>query len=157
MRVCRPEETYFYNRVRLSINRRLGSGTPGGDLVLLQRGGKAWVVRDPALVQEAWSAFEETRQLGAEQSKLGQQQSKLGEKQDVGEEQEALSTSQQEISKAQKALGHDQGKLGAEQAKLGEQQRGLGQKQQTAARAAAEKLSALLDRALRSGAAKPLD
>ncbi|MFL6429743.1 MAG: M56 family metallopeptidase [Acidobacteriaceae bacterium] len=79
---------------------------PGG-AILFERGGKTWVIDDPALVKRAQQAYGHVNELGKKQGELGKQQGKLGEQQG-------------ELGALQGELGAKQGEWGAMQGKFAE-------------------------------------
>jgi bla regulator protein blaR1 len=81
-------------------------------------------------------------QIGDIQSQIGELQSKFGE-------------SQSHAGESQSKLGEQMGALGEKQGKLGEQQGKLGEQQGKLAEEATHKMKALLDEAIKNGAAQP--
>ena len=71
----------------------------------------------------------------------------------IGEIQSAFGEAQSRAGEKQSALGEQQSKLGEQQSKLGDQQSKLGEQQSRLGEAASKQMHALLDQAIRSGAA----
>jgi bla regulator protein blaR1 len=80
-----------------------------GDLLWFERGGRSYVVRDPATLAAARELFRPQQELGARQAELGARQAELGAR-------------QADLGAQQGALGAQQGQLGAQQARLGVKQ-----------------------------------
>src|SRR6202521_1500472 len=92
--------------------RKLQREAGGGDLLWMRHGGKEYVIRDAATLEEVREIFRPQEELGARQGKLGAEQGELGGKQ--GE----LGGRQGELGARQAKLGAEEGRLAAEQAKL---------------------------------------
>jgi Skp family chaperone for outer membrane proteins len=117
------------------------------------RGDKAYLIKDAAILRQLADAYKPQTELGAKQAELGSQQAALGAQQAaLGAEQARIALSGDD--EAQKRLGRRQGELGKQQSELGRRQSELGRQQEEASRAAERKVAALLDTAIRSGAAK---
>ena len=142
--------------------RELRTGTE--PLLYIRRGGKAYVVRDAALLQQAQAIFKPQQELGRKQAALGARQAALGTRQaELGAKQAELASrqvasrggsedyahQQGELGRQQGALGEQQGALGQEQGKLGEQQARLGREAQA-------KFRVLVDDAIRRGLAREI-
>ncbi|MCW0392952.1 hypothetical protein NB690_003526 [Xanthomonas sacchari] len=132
-----------------------------GDGLWFRRGGKRYVVHDPALLARFDALFEPIGKLGAQQGELGKRQGALGREQgELGREQgklaqEAAARALARIdmdavaakaqANAQAALAQRQDALSAKMRTLGEQQAALG-RQQGELGARQGELSAQLDR-----------
>ncbi|MCW0454453.1 M56 family metallopeptidase [Xanthomonas sacchari] len=132
-----------------------------GDGLWFRRGGKRYVVHDPALLARFDALFEPIGKLGAQQGELGKRQGALGREQgELGREQgklaqEAAARALARIdmdavaakaqANAQAALAQRQDALSAKMRALGEQQAALG-RQQGELGARQGELSAQLDR-----------
>lgn len=127
----------------------------GREFAVTTRGGKSYVVTDPAILKRIGEAYQPQIELGSRQAALGAQQAALGAKQAaLGAEQARLALGGDDA--AQRRLGERQGELGRQQGELGRRQSELGRQQEEAGRAAERKVNALLDEAIRSGAAKEI-
>ncbi|GAB3779452.1 M56 family metallopeptidase [Dyella agri] len=91
----------------LATVRRLGKRNE--PLLWFRRGGKAYLIRDPAYIQRAKAAYAPVTALGQQQGKLGEQQGALGVQQG--------------------RLGGQQGRLGGQQGEFGARQAGLAMRQ----------------------------
>lgn len=127
--------------------------------------GRAFLVKDAAVVAAVRAAVEPVTRLGAEQGRLGAVQGRLGAKQGaLGAEQGRLGARLAGASGADRAalasemerLADRQRALAKEQEALGGRQRDLGRRQEAASEAAVVKLRALRDRALAQGLAQAL-
>lgn len=145
----------------ISRARSLRRGEEG--LLYVRQGAAAYVIRDAAAIRQAEAIFAPQRELGAKQAELGSRQAELGRRQGaLGAEQARLGLRQasarpaqaNELGRQQNELGRRQGLLGQEQAVLGRQQGVLGQEQGRLARAADEKIRALIADAIRRGVAQ---
>nr|WP_295943927.1 M56 family metallopeptidase [uncultured Xanthomonas sp.] len=132
-----------------------------GDGLWFRRGGKRYVVHDPALLARFDALFEPIGKLGAQQGELGKRQGALGREQgELGREQgklaqEAAARALARIdmdavaakaqANAQAALAQRQDALSAKMRALGEQQAALG-RQQGEMGARQGELSAQIDR-----------
>ncbi|HEY7213774.1 MAG TPA: M56 family metallopeptidase [Thermoanaerobaculia bacterium] len=102
-------------------------------------------------------------ELGGRQGALGVQQAALaaeqvgreGDDRDLDRRQEALEAQMEELGRQQAELGRQQEALGRQQEELGRQQEELGRQQEAASKKAEQELRALMDQAIRSGAAQP--
>jgi beta-lactamase regulating signal transducer with metallopeptidase domain len=125
-----------------------------GDFVWFIRSGKAYIIRDPAIIKQAMDLFAPSQALGRQQEELGKQQEALGAQQEaLGAKQEALSEQMekvhvqipdmnaelQQLEAELKKLGADgtpddlsrvQEKIGEIQARIGELQSKAGEKQE---------------------------
>jgi bla regulator protein BlaR1 len=129
----------------------------GDEFIWFRRNGKAYVIRDAAILKAAQKLFEPQHELGREQGELGDQQAKLGELQDeLGAKQSTVRTTprdlarvldklkdemktagtsdelahvQELLAKLQAEVADQQAHIGDEQAKLGEEQAKLGEQQ----------------------------
>lgn len=185
-----------------------------GDYIWFERGGKDYVIDDPALVGQAKEYFAPVAKLGEQQGELGRQQGELGKEQarlgemeanvsgpppdlskelaevqlelknmqaekidaqvkqvdlsnlqgKLSEMQAKLSAMQGKFGDAQAHLGAEQAKFGEQQAQLGEKQAELGQKQAVLGKRQAElskeatqKMKSLMDSAMQSGKARPVE
>ncbi len=156
----------------------LANGTPGDyarakalragpqeQLFWFQRGGKEYVIRDAAILQQIKALFEPQRKLASEQAALGAKQAEQGKKQaEVGVKiakiaaEQALLAGQGENSADLEAqmqeLEREQEAIARPQKELGRQQEELGRKQKEAARDAEKQLEVLSDQAIASGLAQ---
>jgi bla regulator protein BlaR1 len=148
-------------------------------LLYFRKDGKTYVVRDADLLQKAEELFRPQMELGEKQAKLGAQQAELGGRQaELGGKQAALGAKQaalaakearrgedagnleremEELNRQQGELGMKQGELGEQQAKLGEKQAELGRQQERLGKEAETKFRALIQDAIRSGAAQEVE
>jgi beta-lactamase regulating signal transducer with metallopeptidase domain len=126
-----------------------------GDFIWFIRGGRAYIIHDPATIKHAMDFFAPSRDLGRQQEELGRQQEALGAQQEaLGAKQEALGEQMQKVHvkipdltvELQK-LQEDLKKLGAEgtqedlsriQEKIGELQAHIGELQATAGESQSE-------------------
>ncbi len=177
-----------------------------GNYILAERGGKYYVIDDPAMMEQSRKLFAPIEELGRQQEALGAQQEKLGEQQDqLGKQQEeahietpdmskevaelqdavkklqelqqSKTVTQEELAEVQSRiggiegklgamegqigsqqgeLGRQQGELGRKQGELGRQQGELGRQQGKLARQASRQMQSLIDQAVQSGKAKPV-
>ncbi len=124
-----------------------------GDFIWFIRGGKAYIIRDPATIKQAMDFFAPTQELGRKQEELGKQQEALGAQQEaLGAKQEALGEQMEKVrvkipdmtaelqkleaelkkmgtDGTQDDLGRIQEKIGEIQARIGEVQAQAGEKQ----------------------------
>jgi beta-lactamase regulating signal transducer with metallopeptidase domain len=124
-----------------------------GDFIWFIRGGKAYIIRDPATIKQAMDFFAPTQELGRKQEELGKQQEALGARQEaLGAKQEALGEQMEKVrvkipdmtaelqkleaelkkmgtDGTQDDLGRIQEKIGEIQARIGEVQAQAGEKQ----------------------------
>lgn len=137
--------------------RELRNGTE--PLLFIQRGGKAYVVRDAATLEKAVAIFKPQSELGRRQGALGRQQGALGRQQgELGRQQAQLASrrvserdASDELDRQQEELGRRQHELGEQQRVLGKQQSKLGQEQERLSREAQARFRALVDDAIRRG------
>lgn len=94
----------------LAAVRRLRK--PGEPLLWFRRGGKSWLIRDPAYIERAKAAYAPVTALGKQQGELGGRQGALGEQQG-------------QLGAQQGRLGSQQGALGAREAALAASQAAL--------------------------------
>jgi beta-lactamase regulating signal transducer with metallopeptidase domain len=130
----------FVNSLRQSFS---------GDFIWFIRGGKAYIIRDPAMIKQAMDFFAPAQELGRQQEALGKQQEALGAQQEaLGAKQEALGEQMEkvrvkipdltaELQKLEaelKQTGTDgtQDDLGRIQEKIGEMQSRIGELQSKA-------------------------
>jgi len=124
------------------------------DIIWFRRDRKAYIIRDPATVQQAKALLAPQEPLGKQQEELGRQQEALGAQQEeLGRQMEQVRVevpdltaelqklqaqldqlhkhggTQEELGELQGALGELQGKLGEIQGKAGERQGEIGAKQ----------------------------
>jgi len=156
----------------------LGNGTPGESarakalragpqeqLLWFQRGGKEYVLRDAATLQQIKALFEPQQKLAGEQAALGAKQAEQGKKQaEVGAKiakvaaEQALLAGQGENSADLEArmqeLEREQEEIAKPLKALGRQQEELGQKQKEAGQEAEKQLKVLSDQAIASGLAQ---
>ena len=134
-----------------------------GPLLYIRDRGASYVIRDAAMLRRAEEIMRPQRELGARQGELGNQQGELGRRQGaLGAQQGRLGAQMAdarvrdlgELGRQQGELGKQQAALGRQQAALGERQAELGRQQARAAELAKPQLRALVDEALRSGAAQ---
>ena len=160
--------------------RRAKDLQKGGEpLLYFRKDGKTYVVRDADLLEEAEAIFRPQMELGQKQAELGAQQAELGGRQaELGGKQAALGAKQAalaarearngdeagnmeremgELNRQQGELGEKQGELGRQQAKLGEKQAELGRQQERLGKEAETKFRALIQQAIRSGAAQEVE
>ncbi|HKV47740.1 MAG TPA: M56 family metallopeptidase [Candidatus Acidoferrales bacterium] len=125
-----------------------------GDFIWFQRDEKSYVIKDPALVNEAKGYFKNEQDLGAKQQDLGKQMRALGDQMrdqgqkmrdvhvtipDLSADMEKLEAqmkqlsasggTQQQLGDLQRQLGELMRKLGQNQNQAGEQQRQIGEQQ----------------------------
>ena len=124
-----------------------------GDFIWFIRGGKAYIIRDPATIKQAMDFFAPTQELGRKQEELGKQQEALGAQQEaLSAKQEALGEQMEKVrvkipdltaelqkleaelkqmgtDGTQDDLGRIQEKIGEIQARIGEVQAQAGEKQ----------------------------
>jgi len=129
-----------------------------GNYILAERGGKYYVIDDPAMMEQSRKLFAPIEELGRQQEALGAQQEKLGEQQDqlgkqqeqahietpdmskeIAELQEAVkklqdlqkskTVTQDELAEVQSRIGGIEGHLGAMEGQIGAQQGDLGRQQ----------------------------
>ena len=121
-----------------------------GDFLWFTRGGKSYVVEDPATLAQIQAMYKPMEDLGRQQEELGRQQEQLGRQQgELGEQQEQASIPTPDIAKemadlnkavsqlqakkngmiTQDQIAELEGKLGDLQGKLGELQGEIGSKQ----------------------------
>ena len=86
---------------------------PGEQMLWFREGGREYVVRDPAILQQVQSIWIPLNELGARQAKIGAEQAKLGSR------QAEIGAQQAEIGARQARLGAQQGDIGGEQSQLG--------------------------------------
>ncbi|MFO0583964.1 MAG: hypothetical protein U0229_16960 [Anaeromyxobacter sp.] len=146
--------------------------------VAFGRGGKAWVVTDPAEVARLRKLYEGVgrdeemerasagmTKLGAEQSRLGDEQARLGEQQAalgrrMGsglENMDALARQMDELGAKMDALGEQMDARGAEMDALGKRMDEAGKRIEARAHAADEASRKLREEWIQKGVAKPLD
>jgi beta-lactamase regulating signal transducer with metallopeptidase domain len=148
-------------------------------LLYFRRNGKAYVVRDAALLKQAEEIFRPQAEMGARQGELGAQQGRLGAQQGAlgakqgelgakqgelgsrqarrGEDDEALAAEMETLAGEMEELGKEMEALGRDMEKLGRQQEELGREQERLGREAQKNLRALVDGAIRSGAAQEVE
>ena len=129
-----------------------------GNYILAERGGKYYVIDDPALMEESRKLFAPIDELGRQQEALGAQQEKLGEQQEVlGRQQEeahittpdmskeiaqlqaavkklqdlqqSRNVTQEQLGDVQSEIAGIEGKLGSMQGEIGAQQGEFGHQQ----------------------------
>jgi beta-lactamase regulating signal transducer with metallopeptidase domain len=124
-----------------------------GDFIWFIRGGKAYIIRDPATIKQAMDFFAPAQELGRQQEALGKQQEALGAQQEaLGAKQEALGEQMEKVrvkipdltaelqkleaelkqtgaDGTQDDLGRIQEKIGEIQSRIGELQSQAGEKQ----------------------------
>jgi beta-lactamase regulating signal transducer with metallopeptidase domain len=122
----------------------------GDQFIWFRRNGKAYIIRDAAILKAAHKLFEPQQELGRQQSELGDQQAKLGELQaELGAKQSSVRTTPadlardieklkeklktagtaEELGDVQALLGELQSKIAEKQAHIGDQQSKLGEAQ----------------------------
>ena len=135
-------------------------------LLYVRQDGRAYVIRDAAILQRAEAIMKPQQDLGARQGELGAQQGELGSRQGaLGAEQGRLgarmadSTPRQmaELGRQQGELGRRQAELGRQQAALGERQAALGREQARLVQLARPQFRALVTEAIRKGLAQRVD
>jgi beta-lactamase regulating signal transducer with metallopeptidase domain len=91
-----------------------------GDFIWFIRGGKAYIIRDPATIKQAMDFFAPTQELGRQQEALGKQQEALGAQQEaLGAKQEALGGQMEKVRVKIPDLTAELEKLQADLKKLG--------------------------------------
>lgn len=144
--------------------RSLRSGN--APMLYVREGGKAYVIRDPAILGRAMEIMRPQQELGRRQGELGRQQGDLGRRQaTLGAEQgrlgrlvaDAPPSRMSDLAAQQAALGRQRSALGKQQAALGSRQADLGRQQAELAQAAQPKLRALVGDAVRRGLAQRVD
>jgi bla regulator protein blaR1 len=94
--------------------RRLRTGKE--PIFWFERDGKAYVIRDPKVLDRIGAMLAPQRELGDKQGALGEKQGALGEKQgDIGARQGDLGARQGELGAKQAELGAEQARLASEQ------------------------------------------
>jgi beta-lactamase regulating signal transducer with metallopeptidase domain len=97
-------------------------------------------------------------QQDVKQDDLSDMQGKLADVQGkLAEMQGKFGDAQAKIGEKQAEFGEQQAKLGEQQAKLGQQQAALGSQQAQLSQVATQKMKALIDSALQSGKARPVE
>lgn len=153
-----------------------------GQALWVRQGSARYLIRDPATLQRFDALIDPIRQLGEQQGqlgtrqgqlglqqgKLGQEQGELGQRQarvalaaaqrslNGGGESASESREQADLDARQKDLGRRQEALSRQQAALSEQQAALAERQAEATRRADAGLKRLLDGALSSQVAQPI-
>lgn len=151
-----------------------------GDGLWFRRGGKRYVVHDPALLARFDALFEPIGKLGAQQGELGKRQGALGREQgELGREQgklaqeaaaraleridmdavaaKAQAKAQAAVAQRQDALAAKMRALGEQQAALGRQQGELGARQGELSAQADREVDRLFDAAIAAGTAQRLE
>nr|WP_295842144.1 M56 family metallopeptidase [uncultured Xanthomonas sp.] len=151
-----------------------------GDGLWFRRGGKRYVVHDPALLARFDALFEPIGKLGAQQGELGKRQGALGREQgELGREQgklaqeaaaralaridmdavaaKAQANAQAALAQRQDALSAKMRTLGAQQAALGRQQGELGARQGELSAQLDREVDRLFDAAIAAGSAQRLE
>ncbi|WP_394687310.1 M56 family metallopeptidase [uncultured Xanthomonas sp.] len=151
-----------------------------GDGLWFRRGGKRYVVHDPALLARFDALFEPIGKLGAQQGELGKRQGALGREQgELGREQgklaqeaaaralaridmdavaaKAQANAQAALAQRQDALSAKMRALGAQQAALGRQQGELGARQGELSAQLDREVDRLFDAAIAAGNAQRLE
>nr|WP_295864236.1 M56 family metallopeptidase [uncultured Xanthomonas sp.] len=151
-----------------------------GDGLWFRRGGKRYVVHDPALLARFDALFEPIGKLGAQQGELGKRQGALGREQgELGREQgklaqetaalalkridmdaidaKAQERAQAELARRQDALSAKMRVLGEQQAALGRQQGELGARQGELSAQIDREVDRLFDAAIAAGNAQRLE
>lgn len=116
--------------------------------------GRAYVVRDSAVLRRAGEIFEPQRRLGSQQAVLGARQAELGREQANLGAQRARQVRPNSSQAGE--IDRRQSELGRRQDQLGQQQDALGQQQDAAGRVAQQRLRALIADAMRQGLAQPV-
>ncbi|MCW0400482.1 hypothetical protein NB688_003207 [Xanthomonas sacchari] len=151
-----------------------------GDGLWFRRGGKRYVVHDPALLARFDALFEPIGKLGAQQGELGKRQGALGREQgELGREQgklaqeaaaralaridmdavaaKAQANAQAALAQRQDALSAKMRALGEQQAALGRQQGELGARQGELSAQIDREVDRLFDAAIAAGNAQRLE
>ncbi|WP_295939194.1 M56 family metallopeptidase [uncultured Xanthomonas sp.] len=151
-----------------------------GDGLWFRRGGKRYVVHDPALLARFDALFEPIGKLGAQQGELGKRQGALGREQgELGREQgklaqeaaaralaridmdavvaKAQANAQAALAQRQDALSAKMRTLGEQQAALGRQQGELGARQGELSAQLDREVDRLFDAAIAAGSAQRLE
>ncbi|WP_146907079.1 M56 family metallopeptidase [Arenimonas daejeonensis] len=85
----------------------------GGNFIWFRRDGRAYVIRDPALVARARQAWQPTQPVGDKMDALGDQMEVHGEKMEaIGERMESATAGSEPISAEMEKLGEQMGALG---------------------------------------------
>ncbi|MFB3904345.1 MAG: M56 family metallopeptidase [Acidobacteriota bacterium] len=86
-------------------------------LLWFRRGGREYVVRDPAVLSQVEEIFRPLRQIGKEQAEIGSKQAEIGSRQaEIGTKQAAIGRKQAEIGARQAEIGSKQAAVAARQA-----------------------------------------
>ncbi len=151
-----------------------------GDGLWFRRGGKRYVVHDPALLARFDALFEPIGKLGAQQGELGKRQGALGREQgELGREQgklaqeaaaralaridmdavaaKAQANAEAALAQRQDALSAKMRALGEQQAALGRQQGELGARQGELSAQLDREVDRLFDAAIAAGSAQRLE
>ncbi|WP_224246885.1 M56 family metallopeptidase [Hyalangium gracile] len=73
------------------LRRARSMRTGGKDVLFIRRGDKAYLIRDPKMLEQVRATFEPQTKLGQQQAELGKKQAELGAKQaEFGQKQAAL-------------------------------------------------------------------
>ena len=107
--------------------------------------------KEIANLQEELKKLQDHKRLEMRQEDLSSLQAR------VGELQAKIGSFQARIGEKQAGIGSQQAALGTQQAKLGEQQAELGKQQAQLSEEASQKLKALMDSAVQSGKARPIE
>lgn len=131
-------------------------------LLYVRQDGRAYVIRDAAILQRAEAIMkpqQDLGELGAQQGELGSRQGALGAEQGRLGARMADSTPRQmaELGRQQGELGRRQAELGRQQAALGERQAALGREQARLVQLARPQFRALVTEAIRKGLAQRVD
>lgn len=86
-------------------------------LLWFRRGGREYIVRDPALLREVAEIYRPLQEVGGDQAKIGSKQAKIGGRQaEIGHQQAAVGRKQAEIGARQARIGSRQAASAARQA-----------------------------------------
>ncbi len=140
----------FNGNIHTSDLEKARKQAGGKDFLWFERGGKAYIVDDPATLAQIEAMYKPMEDLGRQQEELGKKQEALGKQQEeLGKQQEAASVPTPDMSKeiakieegiaklkasqgknmTQDQFGELQEKLGELQGRLGELQGQIGEKQ----------------------------
>lgn len=139
------------------------------ELLWFRKGKAGYVVRDPAVLANFRSAFDEVTRLGDAQAEVGGRQSELGEQQSkLGLRQGEIAMKLAELSASnangeklaaldaqQRGIAEQMEFLSERQQSLGREQSALGQKQAMTSARAEQQARKLMEEAIARGLAKP--
>jgi len=92
---------------------------PGERMLWFRRGGREYVVRDPALLKQVVEIFKPLEEIGSKQGEIGAKQGEIGARQgQIGSKQGEIGVKQGEIGARQGRIGSRQAALAAREAAL---------------------------------------